>query len=845
MRKLVIFLLFANFLSAQYYGNRYYSTTPVNPDTGQYSPEYQAVLTYAANNGITTPSDALKAIQDQHMRQLVDLGLYNLFQSSDNRYAYYVMNGDSSLTKEFMGINWIDTATYYAAEVDTVNYIPFQGVSSDGTGGHFRPNYIFRTHDTSWIYNDFSLGAYIQQANSATAGTAIGGSTGNGSGQEQRIQLKRVFITVPRIESYIGGDQAAVNGRMRITDLINQTPELFTVLRNDSVMRLYQGTTSNLIEGSGIESETTAPLPSRYGEIGILANLQADYANQSDTINPTSITANSYFTDTLTHVFIAPNLEGVLGDIQTAITTYNGGVNALNDTVNITSNLYLQGVDSNKVLSVLPRRNDQFGMEWQPPRAHPDSFKIYHVTNAQMRGGGSFLNTLDSAQEDGLYSFVLIESSGLVDTNFFDTYLINEDKGMWILGQFAPSPGFRVHGLEINISSGSAPVVIQHMRFGAGTDTLQGVPRDSIYPNGWTQYSERDCLKSNNNYFIFDHNTVNFSTDELMQSRGSYQTYSNNLFSKPLAYNFHHKGEHPKGTIHFKQNVGEGFDIAITRNMYVATADRTPQLGGQVRGVLQEVYSFYTDKAGTQLIKGGTYPDDTLEGMHVINGNHLYFDFAVGNFAFRFSTGLLTSGASYFDTFDIDGIIYPDPVAARCGPSGGQIIFESGPLGSLCASFEPDSFIVSSPVYQFKQAPLIPNYKFRKYIRSYTGARPQDRDTVERKVAEEVRLKQRVDPPKNMDTWLPLLQIEYQTPTYVPVTLPADSLTTDSTGYLGIERLADSLHWQLTYPPSVPYQPIPAAPSGAFLYEWENHFGEPNDMIRKETGLREITTSLI
>lgn len=849
MKKLIVLFLFSASLSAQNYASRYYSY-PVN--TSPYSPEYQAVLDYATANGIKQPSDRVKRIQDNHMIELVQSGFYTALKnfrlpSQPNKAgAYWVMNGDTSVSKAFMSINWIDPNNYYATEINTVNFIPYNGVVSDNISGYFDPNFVFKTQDTAVIYEDFSLGAYLVNGTDdasafADRNTLIGGSTGSGAGESQNVNLTRRGFTPPNIGAYLGGDVYQVNLRMGITSNIGAQPVLVTTHRRLDTFSLWFGNDYAAKTGNvpnSININPTIQLPSREGKIGLLANISANYTLQTDTSNPTSYTVSGFSTDTVSHLFIAPQTTDFLTALDLAIGNYNGAIGALNDTINIFTNFYHQPTDSNTVLPLLPRRNAQFGLQYQLPRGEPDSFKVYRVTNANFEGVGSLRAIIDSCENDGKHNYVLFETSGCMDTSYFQTTVINEDKFIHFIGQSAPSPGFRVHSTEINIRPGSAPLVFQHLRFGAGTDTLPGVARDSCVANcvfdstlnkfvGWTQYSERDAIKFNSNYSIVDHCTCNFSTDELAQGRGSFQTYSNNLWTKPLSYNLHHKGGHPKGTIHFKQGVGEGQDLGIYRNLYISTTDRTPQLGGQMTGVIMENYAF-NQKFGTQIVKGNPEPDDTLGGNTLIAGVRLYWDNS-SSFAFRFNTGLNTSGAAYFEDFDLDGDVFPDPFAVRGSlGSNNKIIFEEGAIGSgnvwpEDAQAYIDSFFIDRPFNSFKMFDTIPRYKARKFLYTFAGARPADRDSVEKVAINEVTNKVNVDPPKNMEFWGPIIR---STPENIrPLTLPANPFSIDpTTGYMNIELWADSLHWQVTYPQSVPYQPLPAAPTGAFLFEQHNEF---------------------
>ena len=844
MKKLVLFclILWSQIAASQATASKYYSQS--QPDTATYIREYQDVLDYATANGITHPPVQVKQFDNLLMTYLVNSGAYDSLRARNKGGYFYSFVLDDTAYKRFRQINWVDTGKYYLEEINPVNYIAGLGVSS-GDSGYFK-GFSYERGDSN-LFNSYGFGGFVSDnydSLSADA-TSIVSSRTSATGQtNSAIAWVAKATTVSYLdELQIKGEFGFGRSAQLVTDPY-EYPNIFYAYRNS--IDTLRGYIKDVFRDTLVERILDVSGDFRGGMFTFLAENNINY--QQDYTTPIDTTIDRYALDTISHLWGGGNISHLLSGLKAQIEAYNANISSLVDPVNIMTNFYFQGTDSNNVLPIFPRYNDQFGMEFQLPRDNPDDIKIYRVTTDSLWGEGGILRAFDKCLADTNYNIVLIESSGMTDTTVFINYTLSESKGIVVYGQFAPSPGYRIHGVQFITRPGDAPVHFQHVRFGAGTDTLDGVARDSclaqcVYDSvqgrllGWTQYSERDTWKLGSGG-VMDHCTFNFSTDELLQGRGSNQSYVNNMFAKPLDYPFHHKGKHAKGTIHFKQGEGEGEKIAFNRNLYAATKDRTPALGGQMTGVIQENYNYFAERAGLQLKGQASYPDDTLGGGFVMNINNIYWDLFEQT-SFRYITDLKTSGALYVKKFDIDGVLYEDPYNFDGPLSDNKIIFTT--ILGRRDDFEPDSFLVDTPPFAYNQAPLIPRYKAKKFIYTFAGARPADRDTLEKIVINEIRLKQRVSPPEDMSYWEPLLRDWYANPTHTAYTLQDDSLTVDSTGYLGIERMADSLHWKVTYPDSIPWPGIEADPTGAFIYQMPSPYIFPKfEQPHKETAWREL-----
>lgn len=893
---LILFILFATTLSSQVHrrAGSYYQidTTPtamVPADTfPQYIDQYEQVLMYAAEQGIALPSDTVQNEQNRLMVELVATGVYDSLKTAP-KSMLHIWLGDSSTVLAFMSINWLNPYKYYASEIGTVNWHPYNGINSSSNNSYLDPNFEIYTHDTTWLYKNISMGAYNVGGNlSVGGGKQMGAASRSGGTRDQYLNIWRgYFGGKPNLWAAISGTLAQSRESGQIFNAKDPNLPAFTSIHRttldsaelvDKVINsfilpppfvdpgyvLWENIISNkgyatlvsdfdFIIESSVNADDFSNRSSRYMKLGILAELTANYDSPSDTINPTSITSGAYSKDTIIFSYIGGSVWDKMREFNYALTRYKEYFRKHNEKTveqEILAHLYLPtdySTDSN-ALPLLPRRVNKYGLDFQLPRAYPDSFKIWTVTNTNMLGAGSFLAAIDSAEGNGFYDFIVFEAGGLIDTTYYIERKINEEKGLMIFGQTAPSPGIRLHGLGIRTDKNTKMITFQHLRLGAGTDTLPGVARDSVTSpsSGWTQYSERDALAFNGEYQIIDHCTLNFGTDETVSSSARDFTFSNNLITKPAGYKYHNKGAHMKGIALYKQGNGQGQTVALYRNVFFGTSDRNPEMSNEMTGVLRENYVSNAFERGASFVASIEH-DDSLTGFPILDASYNYYRnvnspvfrfFSSGNLEREAETGPSSAGFGskmmYVKNNIIDGITYADAWDDGCVETTNNVFtFNYVPSGCLPGdSITRDSIMRDVPLYTLPYWDTLPKNLAEPFLMKYAGARPQDKDTLEKEVFIEMVNQTKTIYPFDETDYLPILKLMANTQRVI--NSPINPLEIDSTGYMWIERYADSLHWKVTYPSNIPYPGIKAK-TGAFLYNIENRFIMPNNnLIYKE-----------
>ena len=194
---------------------------------------------------------------------------------------------------------------------------------------------------------------------------------------------------------------------------------------------------------------------------------------------------------------------------------------------------------------------------------------VYKVTNLNPNGVGSLQECIYASGP----RTCVFEVSGTIDLTGDKSYggseYINlKNSFITIAGQTAPSPGITVKGKTLRIEAHD--VLIQHLRFRLG-DSLQVANRpdvrDTILISGNNDYAHRTPHN-----IVIDHCSVSWGVDEVVSIKDSSHsiTLTNNIISEGLDRSLHPKGRHSKGLM------AVGNKLSIYRNLITNIQDRAP-----------------------------------------------------------------------------------------------------------------------------------------------------------------------------------------------------------------------------------------------------------------------------
>jgi len=203
---------------------------------------------------------------------------------------------------------------------------------------------------------------------------------------------------------------------------------------------------------------------------------------------------------------------------------------------------------------------------------------VWRVTNLKPSGPGSLREALDEAGP----RVVVFEVSGNIDFTPYAGLAISSPY-LTIAGQTAPSPGITLKGCQVVVNTHD--VLVQHIRVRTGDleDPTRPI-RDE--KSGWTQFSERDCMKVSGERIVFDHCSFSWSTDENVQSDASHMTFRHNIFSEGLNSPKHHKGAHSKGLLLRGVHNTDCQEVAVVGNLFAHNHGRNPRVAGPARAAI-------------------------------------------------------------------------------------------------------------------------------------------------------------------------------------------------------------------------------------------------------------------
>lgn len=200
-------------------------------------------------------------------------------------------------------------------------------------------------------------------------------------------------------------------------------------------------------------------------------------------------------------------------------------------------------------------------------RAGYDSIEIYHVTNLEASGEGSFV---DAVSKPG--RIIVFDVGGFIEVSG-DIRI--KSSNLTILGQTAPGDGITIVGGSVTLDAGVHDVIIRFIKVR---------PTDK---NG----GEFDGIGGRNNKnIIFDHISTSWCVDELLTLYAGMRDYENpggegnhltaqyTLASESLRMSNHIKGAHGYGAI-----IG-GTKATYVNNLFAHHDSRSPRLDRQLEG---------------------------------------------------------------------------------------------------------------------------------------------------------------------------------------------------------------------------------------------------------------------
>jgi len=338
--------------------------------------------------------------------------------------------------------------------------------------------------------------------------------------------------------------------------------------------------------------------------------------------------------------------------------------------------------------------------------------QILRVTNLRVSGPGSLREALEA---DGP-RIIVFEVGGVIDLE--KNPLSIKNPYVTVAGQTAPAPGITI--IKGGIGIQTHDVILQHLRVRPGE---AGAAKKS----GW----EVDAIGTSGGVHdvVIDHCSTSWATDENLSASGerfrgatveewrkgtSHRvTISHCIIAEGLDHSTHGKGAHSKGSlIH-----DNATDIAVIANLYASNGQRNPYFKGGARGVVVNNLIDNPGSAaihyGLQIGEWGLHP--WVAGQIAIVGNVLNHGPDT-----RAGLALFSTNGTPCEVFLDDNLAFDragNPVRSTSGAYTAKDSPPTWPTG-----------LQSIPASEVKQ-----------YVLANAGARPWDRDAVDRRIIQQVR----------------------------------------------------------------------------------------------------------
>ena len=333
---------------------------------------------------------------------------------------------------------------------------------------------------------------------------------------------------------------------------------------------------------------------------------------------------------------------------------------------------------------------------------------VYRVTTLAESGAGSLKACIDQKGP----RVCVFEVSGTIKLS---DHLRVRNPYLTIAGQTAPSPGIMLRGASLIIKT--SDVLVQHIRIRPGDDPSGPNPdnRDALRIEG---DSGAPIVKN----VVIDHCSFSWSIDEMASAWQNWDniTLSNNIFSEPLNDSLHPKGPHGYGIL---MGPVDGH-YTMSSNLLAHMVERNPLTNATHAVIVNNVIYNWKNMAVDLQSQSRKPTNNTIIGNVFIKGADYKSNSPVELRAD--STNGVPSGTKVYleDNKAVEATNDPWSVASA--------MFGTLTLSNYKANTPP------SWPSGMTRLPTSGDVTLNQVLK-YSGARPADRDAVDKRVVNDVR----------------------------------------------------------------------------------------------------------
>lgn len=407
---------------------------------------------------------------------------------------------------------------------------------------------------------------------------------------------------------------------------------------------------------------------------------------------------------------------------------------------------------------------------------------VHRVTNLNASGAGSLKACVDASGP----RVCVFEVSGTI--RLTEDLQVRNPR-ITIAGQTAPSPGIMLRGAGLFIKT--SDVLVQHIRVRVGDDREGPAPdnRDALK-------IDAGGLSSPVNNVVVDHCSFSWSVDEIASVYANWDNVSllNNIFAEPLHDSIHSKGTHGYGVLFGPETAR----ISFIGNLMAHNVARNPLTTVSHALIANNVVYNWGGSAVDLQSQAGFQTFNTLVGNVFIRGSNYEANRSV---IVRADDGRRVPAGSR---------IYIEDNVAPEGTSDPWSI-----VGAMGGTLDLTDYRTSTtPVWPSGLTTMATSGgSVLTGVLARVGARPADRDSVDRRVVQQVRDRTgqvincvaadgSARCARNGGGW-PSLAVNRRT-----LTLPANPNTVTASGYTNLElwlhRMAAEVEGRTAAPPEPP-----------------------------------------
>ncbi|MEZ0471697.1 pectate lyase family protein [Luteimonas salinilitoris] len=343
--------------------------------------------------------------------------------------------------------------------------------------------------------------------------------------------------------------------------------------------------------------------------------------------------------------------------------------------------------------------------------------QILRVTTLAADGPGSFAQAVRTKGP----RTVVFEVGGVIDLGVEEVRI--DEPYLTIAGQTAPQPGITL--IRGGLVIAAHDVVVRHIRVRPGEagrakregpdfdaiTTLRGA-RDVIVDHCSLTWASDENLSASSTRFAGE------TPEEWLRNASRRITFSNNIIAEGLADSVHPKGEHSKGSlIHDHVN-----DVLIVGNLYAHNFERNPLFKGGARGqVLNNLIYNPGQKAAHYNLIAEEWLGHTYQtGQMILRGNVMRAGPDTRELAF-----FMIGGSGDMELYAEDNLVV-DTIGEAL-PQTGR--YTTAPVDLVELEAAPElPFGVE----------LLPSAQVQDAVIAGAGARPWDRDDIDRRIVADV-----------------------------------------------------------------------------------------------------------